>query len=107
MMNHKVISSIASLEFGNCELSATTKHQHWMPPLSAQGLRRFFDRPGDRPAQLHSPALGQHPNNEWPGEPSVLILKLNRESAKVLAMQYEQHAFVWAVETAVPELVQR
>jgi hypothetical protein len=55
MMNHKVISSIASLDFGNCELSATTKHQPWMPPLSA----------------------------------------------------HEQHAFVWAVETAVPELVQR
>jgi hypothetical protein len=50
--------------------------------------------------------IGQHPSNEWPGEPSVLILKLNRESAKVLAAQYEQHAFVWADETAVPELVQ-
>jgi hypothetical protein len=35
-----------------------------------------------------------------------LILNLNRESAKVLAAQYEQNAFVWAGETGVPELVQ-
>ncbi|CAN1529023.1 Protein of unknown function DUF3293 [Burkholderiaceae bacterium] len=51
--------------------------------------------------------IGQHPSNEWPGEPSVLILNLNRESAKVLAAQYEQNAFVWIGEAAVPELVQR
>ncbi|MDP4922367.1 MAG: DUF3293 domain-containing protein [Limnohabitans sp.] len=50
--------------------------------------------------------IGQHPSNDWPGEPSVLILNLNRESAKVLAAQYEQNAFVWAGETGVPELVQ-
>ena len=49
--------------------------------------------------------IGQLPSNQWPGEPSVLILNLNRESATVLASQYEQHAFVWADETAVPALV--
>lgn len=49
--------------------------------------------------------IGQHPSNQWPGEPSVLILNLNRESATVLAAQYKQHAFVWADETAVPTLV--
>jgi hypothetical protein len=49
--------------------------------------------------------IGQHTSNKWPGEHSYLILNLSRESAKVLAAQYEQHAFVWAAETAVPELV--
>lgn len=50
--------------------------------------------------------IGQHPSNNWPGEASVLILDLNREAAKVLAGHFEQHAFVWADKTAVPELVQ-
>jgi hypothetical protein len=50
--------------------------------------------------------IGQHPSNKWPGEPSVLILNLDLESTKVLAAKYEQHAFVWTGETAVPELVQ-
>jgi hypothetical protein len=49
--------------------------------------------------------IGQHPNNQWPGEPSVLILTLNRASATELAAQYEQHALVWVDETAVPTLV--
>jgi len=49
--------------------------------------------------------IGQHTSNKWPGEYSYLILNLSRESAKVLAVQYEQNAFVWAAETAVPELV--
>lgn len=49
--------------------------------------------------------IGQHPSNNWPGEVSLLILDLNREAAKVLAGQFQQHAFVWADKTAVPELV--
>jgi hypothetical protein len=49
--------------------------------------------------------IGQHPNNDWPGEPSVLIFNLSRESAKVLAAQFGQHAFVWSDATALPELV--
>jgi hypothetical protein len=49
--------------------------------------------------------IGQHPSNQWPGEPSFLILNLNRASATELAAQYKQHAFVWAGETALPELV--
>lgn len=50
--------------------------------------------------------IGQHTSNDWPGEPSFLILDLDRESAKALAGHYEQLAFVWADKTAVPELVQ-
>ncbi|MFN5095805.1 DUF3293 domain-containing protein [Limnohabitans sp.] len=50
--------------------------------------------------------IGQHPSNNWPGEASVLVLDLNREAAKVLARHFEQHAFVWAGTTAVPELIQ-
>ena len=49
--------------------------------------------------------IGQHPSNGWKGEPSVLILDIDRKAAKVLAGHFEQHAFVWADKTAVPELV--
>jgi hypothetical protein len=49
--------------------------------------------------------IGQHPGNGWPGEPSVLILDMGREAAKALAGQYEQLAFVWADQTAVPTLM--
>jgi hypothetical protein len=50
--------------------------------------------------------FGKHPNNNWPGEVSVLVLGLDLEAAKSLARHYEQHAFVWAAGDGVPELVQ-
>lgn len=49
--------------------------------------------------------IGQHPSNNWPGEPSVLILGLDREAAKALAKAHEQHAFVWVGSDGVAELV--
>ena len=49
--------------------------------------------------------LGQHPSNQWPGEPSVLILGLSLAAAKVLAEDFEQNAFVWSGAGARPQLV--
>ena len=49
--------------------------------------------------------IGQDPVNDWPSEPSVLILGLSLESAKVLAQDYEQNAFVWAGADAIPQLI--
>lgn len=49
--------------------------------------------------------IGQHPSNQWPGEPSVLILGLSLVAAKVLAQDFEQNAFVWAGADAKPQLV--
>ena len=49
--------------------------------------------------------IGQHPSNNWPGEPSVLVWGLSKEAAKSLAGHNEQHAFVWATSDAIPELV--
>ena len=68
------------------------RQQQLKTQLKTRGLR-YFD------------GIGKHPSNGWPGEPSLLILNLNRASAIVLATKYEQHAFVWADETARPELV--
>ena len=49
--------------------------------------------------------LGQHPNHQWQGEPSVLILGIALEAAKKLARTYEQNAFVWCDEACTPQLV--
>lgn len=49
--------------------------------------------------------IGQHPNNGWPGEPSYLVLGLDLETAKDLALRLEQNAFLWSSEEAVPKLV--
>ena len=51
------------------------------------------------------PGEGQHPTNGWPAEPSVLVLGLSLEAAKVMGRQYEQAAIVWIGPQAVPELV--
>ena len=50
--------------------------------------------------------IGQHPSNQWPGEPSLLILGLNKAAAATLARQLEQNAFVWIDETSIPQLIQ-
>lgn len=49
--------------------------------------------------------LGQHPNHQWQGEPSVLILGIALEAAKKLACTYEQNAFVWCDEACTPQLI--
>jgi hypothetical protein len=49
--------------------------------------------------------VGQHPGNQWPGEPSVLILGLSLAAAKVLAQDFEQNACVWSGADAKPQLV--
>ena len=49
--------------------------------------------------------IGQHPANQWPGEPSLLVLGLSLAAAKVLAQDFEQNAFVWSGVDARPQLV--
>jgi hypothetical protein len=49
--------------------------------------------------------IGQHPTNEWPGEPGFLVLGLTRRAAQELGRQFEQNAIVWAGVAARPELI--
>ncbi len=49
--------------------------------------------------------LGQHPSNQWPGEPSFLILGTALEDARALGIRHEQNAIVWCGSDAVPQLV--
>jgi hypothetical protein len=51
------------------------------------------------------PGIGQHPSNEWLGEPSFLILALSLASARALGERLEQSAVVWAGQDGVPQLV--
>ena len=44
-------------------------------------------------------------NEIWKGEPSLLILGLNKAAAATLARQLEQNAFVWIDETSIPQLI--
>lgn len=39
--------------------------------------------------------IGQHHDNGWPGEESILILGLNLDAARDLSRKYDQLAFVW------------
>ena len=49
--------------------------------------------------------VGQHPSNAWSGEPSLLVLGLSLEAAKILGSRFEQNALVWIGTDGVPDLV--
>jgi hypothetical protein len=49
--------------------------------------------------------MGHHSSEKWPGEPSMLILGIDMEAAKVLGRKYEQNAFIWCGVDGVPRLV--
>lgn len=64
-------------------------------------LTREFQRGG-----LHFiDGLGQHPSNQWPGEPSFLVFNLALDSAKALGVRFEQNALIWSGADAVPQLI--
>ena len=49
--------------------------------------------------------VGQHPSNQWPGEPSFLIFGLTLEEAKKLGASLEQNAIIWCDSDAMPRLI--
>lgn len=48
---------------------------------------------------------GRDPQNEWPAEPSVLVVGIARAEAEVLGRSYEQNAIVFVEKGKAPELV--
>jgi len=52
------------------------------------------------------PGSGQHPDNGWPAEESVLVLGLQFQAARALARGFGQLAFVWADRHQVAELIE-
>lgn len=51
------------------------------------------------------PGIGQHPDNGWPGEESLLVPGLGLDDACALGMRFGQNALVWSAEDAVPQLI--
>lgn len=49
--------------------------------------------------------IGQHPSNQWPGEPSFLVFGLGMEDATELGASLEQNAIVWSGSDALPQLI--
>ncbi len=49
--------------------------------------------------------IGRHPSNEWPGEPSYLVLGHALDSARAMGIEYGQNAIIWCGPDAIPELV--
>lgn len=49
--------------------------------------------------------IGRHPANDWPGEPSFLVLGADRDTAIDLGLRYEQNAVIWCAADALPRLL--
>ncbi len=49
--------------------------------------------------------IGQHPSNQWSGEPSYLVFGLSLEAAKTLGNRFEQNAIVWTGPEGMPQLI--
>jgi hypothetical protein len=48
---------------------------------------------------------GRDPQDEWPPEPSVLVVGIARAEAEVLGRSYDQNAIVYVEKGKAPELV--
>jgi len=48
---------------------------------------------------------GRDPQDEWPAEPSVLVLGISRGEAEILGRSYEQSAIVFVERGCPPELL--
>jgi len=48
---------------------------------------------------------GRDPQDEWPAEPSVLVVGMSRAEAAVLGRSYDQNAIVFVQMGKAPELV--
>lgn len=49
--------------------------------------------------------VGQHPDNGWPGEASLLVPGLDLGGARRLGERWQQNAIVWSGADAVPQLI--
>ncbi|WP_416308522.1 DUF3293 domain-containing protein [Neptunicella sp. SCSIO 80796] len=48
---------------------------------------------------------GRDPEGQWPAESSLLALGLDYSSSILLAEKFQQNAFLWCENNAIPELV--
>lgn len=94
---HRVACSAFMTAFNPYSLACTpevnlSRQQELMSELKIRSLK-------------YIEGIGQHPSNDWPGEPSLLVLGLSLEAAKTLGSRFEQNALVWIGTDGIPELV--
>ena len=51
------------------------------------------------------PGYGKDENGVWPPEPSIMILGMALETAKLLGKKYRQNALIWSTDDAIPQLI--
>ena len=86
-------------------ITACNPHSQLMDPATNERLQQSLAVTLQERAIPFLEGYGIHPDNDWPGEPSFLILGLSREAASKLGIRYRQNAIVWADLTAIPELI--
>jgi len=94
---HKVACAVFITAFNpfSRELTADENHRRQAElakELTQRGLE-FVD------------GVGQHPSDNWPGEPSFLVFGLALEAAKSLGKAYEQNAIIWCGADSLPDLI--
>lgn len=83
----------------------------WNPgsrPTSEEENRRAAARMEAELTRRNLPwiaGIGVDPSGEWPGEESVLVLGIDRETAIAVGYQFEQNAIVWADADGIPRLI--
>lgn len=90
-----------------CSAFITACNPHSVPQSEATNLARQAALAEEltRLSFTYKKGIGQHPDNGWPGEPSVLVLGISLEDARALGERYGQNAIVWSGADAVPQLV--
>ena len=58
-----------------------------------------------RRSLAYTEGIGQHPSNQWPGEPSYLVFGLTLEAARALGRSLGQNAILWSDADTVPRLI--
>jgi len=74
----------------------TTENQARQESLAAELKNRGFS---------YMKGIGQHPSNNWPGEPSFLVLGQSLESVMALGSQFGQNAIVWNNASGMSSLI--
>jgi len=49
--------------------------------------------------------IGEHPNNSWRGEKSLLVYDIDLETSKRYGNKFEQNAIIWINNNQIPELI--
>lgn len=101
------LADLHALHRVTCSAYVTACNPHGMLQADAQNRRalaRLERELAERGYAVYGGA-GTDADGDWPGEPSLLVLGIERPDAIDLGRAYGQNAIVWCGANAVPELV--